>query len=358
MTGKERTMCFLCRKKADRIGLFENFWSDTIPKWTEQGYLKEGENVHDHFKLDMERQVFINTIADFRMEPEVLEETEETVLQRDGNGAVLRRHKLHTSTPEHVDFLVKDRTSWNEHIKPQLTPDTDRIDFENYCKAKDSCDKAGRFFCISQNMVFEAMQTLCGHVSLLEGMALDPEWVTEMAETYTDMRINLMEILFEKCGKPDGIWCPEDLGFKQHSFMSPAMYKELLFPAHRRFTDFIHSQGLKLIMHSCGFIEPLLPYIVESGIDCLQAIEVKAGMDLLRIYKQYGDHISLMGGIDVRVLCSNDRIAIDRELEAKIPIVKQGFGYMLHTDHSIPNTVKYETYRYFIEKGLSLGSFT
>jgi uroporphyrinogen decarboxylase len=110
-------------------------------------------------------------------------------------------------------------------------------------------------------------------------------------------------------------------------------------------------------MHSCGFIEPLLPHIVKTGIDCLQAMEVKAGMDLLKIHKQYGDRLSLMGGIDVRVLESNDRAAIDRELESKIPIVKQGFGYMLHSDHSIPDSVSYETYRYFIEKGLSLGKY-
>jgi uroporphyrinogen decarboxylase len=119
----------------------------------------------------------------------------------------------------------------------------------------------------------------------------------------------------------------------------------------------MHSLGLKVMMHSCGFIEPLLPHVVETGIDCLQAMEIKSGMDLLRIYRQYGDRLSLMGGIDVRTLCTNDHAVIDRELEAKIPVVKQGFGYMLHTDHSVPPTVKYGTYRYFIEKGLSLGLF-
>jgi uroporphyrinogen decarboxylase len=95
--------------------------------------------------------------------------------------------------------------------------------------------------------------------------------------------------------------------------------------------------------------------MIEAGIDCLQVIEVKAGMDLLRIYKNYGDKLSLMGGIDVRTLYSNDKKIIDAELEAKIPLVKQGFGYTLHSDHSIPNTVEFETYQYFVERGLELG---
>ena len=64
-----------------------------------------------------------------------------------------------------------------------------------------------------------------------------------------------------------------------------------------------------------------------------------------------------MGGIDVRALYSNDREIIDRELESKIPLVKQGFNYILHSDHSIPNTVHYDTYRYFLKKGLELGTY-
>ena len=95
--------------------------------------------------------------------------------------------------------------------------------------------------------------------------------------------------------------------------------------------------------------------MIEAGIDCLQAIEVKAGMDLLRLHRNYGDRLALMGGIDVRALYSNDTATIDRELEAKIPLVKQ--GYVLHSDHSIPRTVQYDTYRYFVRRGLELGLF-
>jgi uroporphyrinogen decarboxylase len=87
-------------------------------------------------------------------------------------------------------------------------------------------------------------------------------------------------------------------------------------------------------------------------------IEVKAGMDLLRIFKNFGEKIALMGGIDVRAVYSNDKKIIDAELESKIPIVKEGFAYFLHSDHSIPKTVEYETYKYFIEKGLELGKYS
>ncbi len=110
-------------------------------------------------------------------------------------------------------------------------------------------------------------------------------------------------------------------------------------------------------MHSCGMVEKLLPGMIEAGIDCLQVIEVKAGMDLVKLYRQYGDILSFMGGIDVRALYSNYLAQVEAELQAKVPPVMPGFGYVLHSDHSIPNTVYYDTYRYFIDKGLALGTY-
>ena len=175
----------------------------------------------------------------------------------------------------------------------------------------------------------------------------------------TPMRltVELQEILFEKEGVPDESGIMKIWGFKQRPFMSPAMYKEIIQPGHKLTMDFAHSKNLPVIVHSCGFVEPLVPGLLEAGMDCLQVIEVKAGMDLLRLYESYGDVLSFMGGIDVRTLYSNDKSIIDAELEAKIPVVKGKFGYVLHSDHSIPNTVNYDTYRYFIEKGLDLGRY-
>jgi len=61
-----------------------------------------------------------------------------------------------------------------------------------------------------------------------------------------------------------------------------------------------------------------------------------------------------MGGMDVRVLYTNDLAQIERELAGKIPVVKRGYGYALHSDHSIPNTVGFEAYKYFVDRGREL----
>ena len=357
LTSHERISRMLRREPADRIGLYEHFWGDTIGHYTQQGHMKKGENPSVHFDLDIMECWAFNAVLDLDFVEEILEETAETRLVRDGNGAVLRRHKLHDTTPEHVDFAIKNRADW-ENVRENVTKiDPRRINFEAYRNTKALAKQHNKFFCWSGINAFELMHPICGHENMLMGMALDPDWIHDMVAVYTNMTIQLQEILFAQEGPPDGILYYEDLGFKNRPFMSPDMYKEMIFPAHKLTVGFAHERKLPVIMHVCGFIEPLLPGIVEAGVDCLQVIEIKAGMDLLRIYKNYGDVLSLMGGIDVRAIYTNDRAIIDRELEAKIPMVKEGFGYCLHSDHSIPKTVDYDTLRYFIERGLELGTY-
>jgi len=104
----------LKRQPADRIGLFEHFWGDTRKVWTQEGHIREDEDLSDHFGFDMELSWAFDVTADLDFEPVVIEEDDETILTRDGNGALLRRHKLHDATPEHVDFLVKGREQWEE----------------------------------------------------------------------------------------------------------------------------------------------------------------------------------------------------------------------------------------------------
>lgn len=357
MTGRERIGNILRLQPVDRIGLFEHFWGDTHKKWIDQGHLKENESLPAHFDFDLSLSWPFSMVADLDYEPEIIEEDEETVLKKDGNGAFLRVHKLHNATPEHVDFSVKERVAWEEEIKPRLTPDRARINFQAYSKAKKEAAAAKRFFCWGGVNVFELMHPVCGHEYMLMGMAMDPDWVKDMVNTYAELIINLMEILFAECGQPDGVWFYEDMGFKDRPFMSPDMYREIVQPGHQKTIDYLHSLGLPVIMHSCGFVEPLLPGMIEAGIDCLQVIEVKAGMDLLRIHRNFGDKIALCGGMDARNLVANDRDAIRAELNQKIPVVKNGFGYILHSDHSIPDTCNYETYRFFVDEGLKLGKY-
>jgi len=357
MNSKERISNILKHQPVDRIGLYEHFWDDTYAAYVAKGKIKEGEILNEHFNLDIIGASCSNCTIDMDFEPEVVREDNDTITIKDGNGAILRRHKHHDTTPEHVDFTIKEYEDWKK-FKHKLQENLERrVNYTGYRETKAQAKRDERFFICAGAGVFEHMHLVCGHENMLAGMALDPDWIRDMAETYTELMITTQEMLFEKEGLPDGMFFYEDLGFKDKPFMSPKMFREILQPSLAKIIDHAHSKDLPFILHSCGFVEPLLPDMIDAGIDCLQVIEIKAGMDLLRIHKQFGDKIALMGGIDVRALYTNDRSIIDKELESKIPIVKQGYGYVAHSDHSIPNTVEYDTLRYYMDRVLELGSY-
>jgi uroporphyrinogen decarboxylase len=354
MTSIERVSNALARKPVDRLPVAVSPWGDTVKKWCDEGHIRIGEDVAEHFDQDTRGSWAINYVADLDFKDVVLEETAETILKLDGNGAKLRRHKLHDSTPEHVDFTVKDRAGWDETIRPHLTKlDRRRINFDAYRKEKALAQVKGRFFMFCGLAPFEQMHPVCGHEYMLMGMALDPDWVRDMVMTFADLTIMHLETLFAEEGRPDGMFFFEDMGFKARPFMSPDMYRDIMQPGHTRLFEFSHAMGLKVIVHSCGFVEPLVPGLIEAGMDCLQAMEVKAGMDLAELARKYGDRIAFYGGIDVRALAANDRAWIDREMNAKIPAVlgrPGGGGYILHTDHSEPPEVEHATMKYFVDK--------
>jgi uroporphyrinogen decarboxylase len=127
-----------------------------------------------------------------------------------------------------------------------------------------------------------------------------------------------------------------------------------MFLGHKLLFDYAHSIGCKVIVHSCGYVEPLIPGLIRAGMDCLQAMEVKAGMNLPALFDKFGEEITFFGGFDVRVLIENDINQINKEFEKVSYVVKNGGGYILHSDHSEPPEIEYETIKYFLEKGKSL----
>jgi uroporphyrinogen decarboxylase len=369
LTSKERISRILRHQPVDRIGLFEVFWKETAERWTAEGYLERAELISDHFGLDVRRAGgeitpmpwgSVNVVANLDAGRQVVEETDTAQLVRDGNGALLRWRKGGSGAPEHVGFLVNDRRGWEEHIRPYLV-DTRlyerRIDFANYRRAREHCARHERFFCAGTIAVFDVMAPMCGHECLLMAMATDPDWVRDMCEVYVTLAINLLEVLFDREGLPDGAWFWDDLAFKHRPFMSPAMYRELIYPAHKRLFDFAHSHGLPVVLHTDGLVEPLIPQLIEAGVDCLQPLEAKAGMDLVKIKKLFGQRIALIGGMDTRELITNDLGRVRRELERKLPAAMEGSGYVLQVDHSVPDQVNYETYEYFVNEGLRIGTY-
>jgi uroporphyrinogen decarboxylase len=136
------------------------------------------------------------------------------------------------------------------------------------------------------------------------------------------------------------------------------MYRELVMPSHARQIAWFKERGMPVIYHTDGDIRPLIPSLLESGIDCLQPLEAKAGMDVRELKPLYGDRLSFMGNIDIMKLITNDMDIIEAEIAAKLPVAMKGGGYIYHSDHSISPGVDWKTYVQVMKLVETYGSFS
>jgi hypothetical protein len=120
MTRKERVLNTLNRLPVDRLACHDSLWPEPRQKYIDEGLLGSDEDVVSHFDTSIRGGGWLNGVADLDFGEKIIEETDETRLVLNGNGATLRWFKTHSGTPEYVDFEVRERAAWEEKIKPVL----------------------------------------------------------------------------------------------------------------------------------------------------------------------------------------------------------------------------------------------
>jgi uroporphyrinogen decarboxylase len=347
---RERITLALNHREADRVAIHDGPWATTIERWQKEGMPADvTPNEYFHYEMEMIRP--INTIL---FPARVIEDTDEYEMGVNGQGAYYKKWKTKTSTPQYLDFTIKDRKTWEEY-KPNQKIMDGRVppDFLDFCRRKRS---EGQFVMFANGMGYDHTQGIVGSENLLIAMAEDPDWVRDMFEASASLIIDSAEYMMGMGFEFDGAFIFDDMGYRNTSLFSPTMYRELLFPSHKKVFDFFHSKGLKVVMHSCGCIKELVPMLIEAGLDCLQPLEVKAGMDLIEMKKLYGEKLALMGGLDARKISGPEDV-LEEEVRTKVMFAKQGGGYIFQSDHSVPDVVSLAHYKKFVEFGMKYGRY-
>ncbi len=356
MTSRERVLCTMERRDHDRVPRCEGPWPETFERWKQEG-LESEEAFNDLIEPDLCGLCW-TWPTPFPGRHEVIEETEETQLVRGSMGKVERYWKNKSGTPEHVDFDCDSREKWETEYKPALLATDLHVDVSETRKAYPERKACDRWMHYSGIESFEAMRQLVGDVILLSAMAEDPEWVRDMSSTYTDLILRDFDGLYEAGAVPDSVWVFGDIGYRNGPFFSPSMYRELILPDHKRIGDWAHERDLKYIYHTDGDVRKLIPGLLDAGIDCLQPLEAKAGMDIRELVPMYGDRLSFFGNIDMTVACTNDRALVEHEVLSKLEAGMSIKGYIFHSDHSVPPGVSWDTFRFMLELLNAHGVYT
>ncbi len=339
MQSRARVTLALQHKEADRIAIHDGLWATTADRWHREGMPADKS---DSAYFGWEFAGFGGDVT-LQLPTQCIEETGDYRITKGSDGAVVKNWKGQSSTPEMIEFTVRTRADW-EALKSRMTWNDTRGDWPGQLKDYEEAQRLGLFTFASFYTGFTRTCDMCGTDTVLMAMADDPGWVQDMLMTRAELCVQIAERMMARGFDFDAGWIWDDLGFKQRSFFSTDMYRELVMPAHRLVCEAFKARGKFMILHSCGYIMELAPLIIETGFDCLQPIEVKAGNDMLALKRLYGDKLSFMGGIDVRAMADPDPAVIEREIAGKIPIMKHGGGYIYHSDHSVPDNVSFPQY--------------
>ena len=194
-----------------------------------------------------------------------------------------------------------------------------------------------------------------------ENMAMtlydDEDLLREMSAWFTDFwtKISLRCV---ECGA-DAIYIANDMGFNTNTLMSPEAMRDIFLPDLEKQVRTIKATGAKVILHSCGNLNPILPEIVDTGIDALTNLQVSAEMDLEQIKRDYGDRITIMGNVDSTNVLSipDNKKAIEEEVIRKLRIGAPGGGYVMSTDHSLHQGIPIENVDYYLEFAKRYGKY-
>jgi len=339
MTGRERVLRALNHQVPDRVPIQDSPWGATVSRWRKEG-LSEDISPDEYFGYEF---AFFGADLSPRFPVKVIEKNEEYIITTTPMGGVRKNHRDYSTTPEIIDYPIKTKDDWKE-IKKRLKPDFTRIDWATGLANNKTAIEEGKFVCFSAACGYDALQSYMKSDQLLITIAEDPEWVKDMVMTLAELIIVTAELMMNNGFKFDGAFLYNDMGYRNGLLFSPDSYRKTHYEADRLLYGYFHSKGLKTLLHSCGNVTELVPLLIEVGLDCLQPLEVKAGMDVITLKEKYGDRLAFMGNIDVRLMADEDPAKIEEEIKKKFEVAKRGGGYIYHSDHSIPNNVSFQQY--------------
>ena len=175
-------------------------------------------------------------------------------------------------------------------------------------------------------------------------MITDPETLMEQNAIILKTELQRAALFIEKMGPYVGAVCMSgDLGSQKVPMVKPEVFEQVSAPYLKEFCRFMHNNSdTKVFLHSCGAIEPLLPALIDCGVDIVNPVQISAdGMDPETLKRKYGKDITFWGGgIDTQNILSfkgPDEVAAN--VKHLTDIFKPGGGYVFAPIHNIMGDV-------------------
>jgi len=357
------------RREADRVPTGEFFWTNFLRR--ARAELDVGDDFDPYRYWDLDMIVITPNMDPHITGIDVLEDSEERKVVKTGFGATIERRRI-CPMPSYLDFET------GSYDQMEALEFDDPMDERRYCCAIDDqinsvadelnlglpsfierVDAYADDFCVFGSVCdpHEMIWRIMGTENVLIKLAEAPARMACFIERLGDFLVGIVAGQIDAAkGRLSGVYIWGDIAYDHGMFFSPEYWRDVYKPQLRRICDTVHASGLKTIYHGCGNASEVFDDMIEAGVDAYNPLEAKAGLDVVELKRQYGRRWAFNGNIDVRVLATNERDMVRREVLRKLNAAKGG-GFILQSDHSVPSNVDPKTYDYVIELTRRYGKY-
>jgi len=170
-------------------------------------------------------------------------------------------------------------------------------------------------------------------------MLLAPDLIGALMDAILELRMEIARQALEAVGDlVDVVSFSDDVADQRGPAVSPAVYRKIIKPRHKRYMDLIRSKTeAKILFHSCGSVVQLIPDFLDIGADFINPVQVSAkGMDTAALKREYGHQLGFWGGVDtMRVLPFGSEDDVRNAVHKCIHDLAPGGGYILTAVHNI-----------------------
>lgn len=168
--------------------------------------------------------------------------------------------------------------------------------------------------CLMLSGQFERLNQMVGMENALCAFYECPDALHEFFEAMCEYKLKCIQLVYDIV-HPDVIHMHDDWGTASNMFFSPALWREFIKPNEVRYAQKIHELGMLYEHHSCGYIQQIIPDLVEIGVDCINPLNVCN--DVAAIKRDWGHHITLKGGVDNQFIESGSATEAQIRAEAR-----------------------------------------
>jgi uroporphyrinogen decarboxylase len=204
--------------------------------------------------------------------------------------------------------------------------------------------------------IYEHAKWVLGDEATMTGPYDDPAGFTALLDRITEWKMATYGA-HVRAGV-DIVWIGDDLGTQRSLVMSPAMYRQWYRPRHQRLVE--HLRGLrpdvKIAFHCCGHVTPLIPDLIEIGIDILEAVQAEA-MDIAFLKREFGRGLCFWGGIGAQSVLHGNPDKVRAGVRETLHIMAPGGGYIAAPCHTLTEEVSWESVLAFHEAMREFGGY-